>query len=122
MYRIVHGFSKNLDQISLPAIITQSILEFSTKIRREFPNQISQIILFGSYARGDYHDHSDVDILVVTTDDTWDLKKGIMDAGFYFYFEMGVLITARVMTEQQYKKTKEYVFMKEVARDGVAIV
>jgi predicted nucleotidyltransferase len=32
------------------------------ELRRKYP--ISEIALFGSYARGDYHDKSDIDILV----------------------------------------------------------
>ena len=41
------------------------------RILCEFRNKTKQMILYGSYARGDYGDNSDMDIMVLTelTDD-----------------------------------------------------
>ncbi|PWR73681.1 nucleotidyltransferase domain-containing protein [Methanospirillum lacunae] len=107
---------------SLPSIIQEAINRFTEKIQALFPGKITHIILFGSYARGDYHKDSDVDLLVLTNDDSWELKKSIMDAGFYFYPEIGVMISAKVMTEEQYQKRSGFLFIQEVTREGIPVV
>jgi len=106
---------------TLPPLIHDAIARFIEKIQTKFPDTITQIILFGSYARGDYHQDSDVDLLVLTKDDSWELKKNIMDAGFFFYPEIGVMISAKVMTEEQYQKRSSFLFIQEVSREGIAV-
>ena len=39
------------------------------RIRDSFGDKVKQIILYGSYARGDYDNESDVDIMVVVDDE-----------------------------------------------------
>ena len=39
------------------------------RIRESFGSKVKQIILYGSYARGDYDSESDVDIMVVVDDE-----------------------------------------------------
>ena len=43
----------------------RAVLEFARRARRELGDHIVQIILYGSRARGDYTDESDIDVLVV---------------------------------------------------------
>ena len=44
-----------------------------------------------------------------------------MDAGFFFYPEIGVMISAKVMTEEQYQKRSGFLFIQEVSREGIAV-
>ena len=84
---------------SVPENIKEAITRFSQRVHNEFHDKIIQIILFGSYSRGDYHSDSDIDLLVITTDDPWNMKKRIMDIGFDLYPDMGVMLSSKVMTE-----------------------
>ena len=43
------------------------ILEFSRQVKRILGTKLTKVILYGSYARGDYKDNSDIDIMVLTT-------------------------------------------------------
>ena len=106
---------------SIPENVKEAISKFSQRITGEFHDKITQVILFGSYARGDYHSDSDVDLLVLTTDDSWDMKKRIMDIGFGLYPEMGVMVSSKVMTEEHYAMMKNFLFIQEVSRDGIAV-
>ena len=47
--------------------------EIEKRIRKDFGNKVLKIILFGSYARGDFDNESDVDIFVLVNDN--DLRK-----------------------------------------------
>ena len=40
---------------------------FVKQIRKIFGASLRQIILYGSYARGDYRDNSDMDIMILTS-------------------------------------------------------
>ena len=46
------------------------LFEISKKLRKKFGDNIVKIILFGSYARGDYSAESDIDLLLIVKDDS----------------------------------------------------
>ena len=43
------------------------ILKFSQQVKMIMGSKLDKVILYGSYARGDYNEHSDVDIIILTT-------------------------------------------------------
>lgn len=49
--------------------------EVVEKIKPIFEDRLKKVILFGSYARGDYDGESDIDIMVMVDDDEINLKK-----------------------------------------------
>ena len=51
---------------NLPINIQQSINKFVEGCSKILGNRLKKIILYGSYARGDYNNSSDIDILVLT--------------------------------------------------------
>ena len=51
---------------NLPLNIQKSINRFVTECAKILGNRLKKIILYGSYARGDYNNSSDIDILVLT--------------------------------------------------------
>ena len=55
----------------IPENINKVISEFITTINNKFGDRIKKIILYGSYARGDFNTTSDIDIMILTnfTDD-----------------------------------------------------
>ncbi len=106
----------------IPPNIKIAIHRFTDAIKFEFPDKIIQIISYGSYARGDFHQGSDVDILVLTTDDSWNMKKRIMAIGFDIYPDIGVMVSAKVMTEEQFMMMKDFLFFRQVLKDGIKVL
>ena len=53
--------------------VCRMIEDVDKGIRRVFKKKLKKIIIFGSYARGDYDDESDIDFMVLVKDR--DLKK-----------------------------------------------
>lgn len=51
---------------NLPINIQESIDRFVKECTKILGNRLKKIILYGSFARGDYNDSSDIDILVLT--------------------------------------------------------
>lgn len=64
----VHVFrrkQKKTTQPRLPRKVKAALDDFQRRLLELFPNEISQLILYGSYARGDATPDSDVDVMVV---------------------------------------------------------
>lgn len=57
---------KEYSKLKLPNIIRASIDETIKIIEKNLGSHLKEIILYGSYARGDYKDYSDVDLLILT--------------------------------------------------------
>lgn len=51
---------------TIPNNIEQIINEFTNKVTKLLGNHLKQIILYGSYARGDFNENSDIDIMILT--------------------------------------------------------
>lgn len=45
------------------------------ELQRLYGNRLAKVILFGSYARGDFREESDIDFLVVLNDEEIDVGK-----------------------------------------------
>ncbi len=51
--------------VSLPPQIRKTIKKYLEELKKNnIP--VDEVILFGSYARGDYHEYSDIDLLLVS--------------------------------------------------------
>ena len=49
-----------------PAKIEKAIQEFVSKVNKLLGDRVKKIVLYGSYARGDYNKESDIDIMILT--------------------------------------------------------
>jgi len=95
------------------------------EIAREFANAINsdkiiKIILFGSVARGDDHEESDIDILIISNHRE-DIDDIISEEIAWIMYDKQELISAHVINEDLFNKTKNFSFLTNVLKDGVAI-
>ena len=82
--------------------------DFARKIRSD---KIKLMVLFGSVARGDDHEHSDIDILVVS------ITNIIADT----MLNEGELLSIHVMSENVFNETKDYSFLTNVLKEGIVL-
>ena len=52
----------------MPANIKKLIAEFKQGLAKVYGRQLKAVYLYGSYARGDYDENSDVDVMIVLED------------------------------------------------------
>lgn len=95
------------------------------KIAQEFADAIKSddiklIMLFGSVARGDDGEESDIDILIVSPIAD-KIKPEIHKLAIDIIFEKDEVISPRLMTEEHFNKTKDYPFLSNVLKEGVKI-
>ncbi|MBI3754055.1 MAG: nucleotidyltransferase domain-containing protein [Deltaproteobacteria bacterium] len=70
-----------------------AVLEFAKLIRERFGSTIKEIILFGSKARKESGKESDIDILIVLSEVSWEIKKTISELAAEENLKHDVLIT-----------------------------
>jgi len=105
--------------------IRNAVLVFSDKLTDQFDT--IQLILFGSRARGDYHDESDADVAVILAGqplDFVDTKLAMAAIAFDVLTETGVLIQALPVWESEWRNPGKYSnpdLLHAVARDGLIL-
>ena len=92
--------------------------EFAYSIKSDI---IKEIILFGSVARGEDNEESDIDILIVTYTKDADFESIVDFKVGDFMLEREEVISPYVMTEDYFNKTKEFSFLQNVLHDGIII-
>ena len=99
------------------------IKKFRNEIISKYQNKIYKIILFGSYARGDYKIDSDVDLLIVWQGDRNSGAEKIEDVAYEYLLEKGVYFSIKVLTVEQYNdlSIKGSPFIKNIEEEGVVL-
>lgn len=96
------------------------------KIAQEFADaiiseDITQIILFGSVARGGDNEDSDIDILIITSSKE-KISEKVDDKVFNIISKYREVISAHLMTNTIFNKTKHFTFLSNVLKEGVSLV
>jgi predicted nucleotidyltransferase len=105
-------------------ILEKPILdEFKRRVEHQFPGEVVRLVLFGSKARGDASDDSDLDVLAVVRSDDWKLGDEIRDIGYELEIAHGVVLSIQVMGQRQYQelKARGSTFLENVEREGLAV-
>ena len=74
---------------------------------------VRKVLLFGSLARGDARDHSDIDLIVVK-----DTTLRFLDRLDEFYDDAREAMDILVYTPQEFEEMKERPFIKMALREG----
>ena len=80
----------------MPVYISNIIQDFAKNVRKILGNSLDSVIVYGSYARGDYSELSDIDIMLLVSLGEEEIKKisdQISDLAFDFMMKYGVDIS-----------------------------
>jgi uncharacterized protein len=99
-------------------------LEIVNKLRKAIEQKVpvKEIKVFGSRARGDAHESSDLDVLVIVDDLNRSIENHIIDCAWKVGFDSDIIIMPVILIEEQITKgpIKESVFLKNVFREEVS--
>ena len=100
-------------------------MSFARKVRKILGKNLKQVILYGSYARGDYTEDSDIDIMVLTTltdKEIEQIETEIYDLAFDFLMDYGVDINVVIKNEKQFNYWLGALpFYNNVQKEGVVL-
>jgi predicted nucleotidyltransferase len=90
-------------------------------LESELPGLVRRVALFGSWARGEAHEDSDVDVFVLLSKATGSERARAIDTGAMIGLERGLVITPLVLTQEEWDELvrRERLLAHEIQRDGV---
>lgn len=101
------------------------LLEFSHEIRQIFGNKLTKIILYGSYARGEQRENSDVDIMILANIEPEEVSyyaDKAFDIAYEFELRFQIEINPNIQSIKVYEKWKRaYPFFMNIEKEGIAV-
>ncbi|MBU2599097.1 UDP-2,4-diacetamido-2,4,6-trideoxy-beta-L-altropyranose hydrolase [bacterium] len=96
---------------------------FAERIKNNIGDNITSLGLFGSKARGDFQEDSDIDILIVLKEKSLESKKRIFDIMFEVDPYYDLKISPRIMSLYEYQKNKDMgsPFIKRLEKEGIKL-
>ncbi|MDI6791311.1 MAG: nucleotidyltransferase domain-containing protein [bacterium] len=100
-----------------------AVSEYLERLRRNYGKILKTTILFGSKARGDSDEESDIDLLVVVKDEDWSLQEEIALEAFKPMLEHDVIISPLVMGSKRFlwHKTHRAPLYRNLEAEGIEL-
>ncbi len=114
---------KSFESASLMKNESDAIEAAIRMLKSEF--SVSKVILFGSKARGDHDEHSDIDLLVVASKLLhWKEEKAIVGALFDIGMEYNVIFSPLFTSVDEWENGifTEFPVYQEISRDGAVVL
>ena len=109
----------------MPENIRVIVYQFSEDVKRILGDKVTKIIVYGSYARGDYREDSDVDIMILTKlseEEIRAIKNDIYDLAFEVEMSTGIELSPIIKNEEQYEYWVDTLpFYRNVRDEGVVV-
>ena len=110
---------------NLPSNIQNILNELIFRIKNILKCKVNKIILYGSYARGDYRENSDLDIMILTDlseEEIVDIRTEIWDIASDVGLENGIMISVMLKNIEDYNYWLDTLpFYMNVKEEGVII-
>ncbi len=94
------------------------------RLYTRYHGQIQSVVLFGSKARGDASPDSDIDVLVVLTNDDPDLRSSVRQLAARVSLEYDILISMFAVGRSHWKRLSRYRFpiYQAIQSEGIPLV
>lgn len=110
----------------MPKNVNKEIDEFIKQIQKILGSRLKKVILYGSYARGDYNKQSDVDIMILADlsfKEIEEYRDRISDIAYDIELDTGVILSPVIKNIEKYNSRINFVpFYKNVQKEGVVLV
>ncbi len=110
---------KDLEEIALGERDRLAVEAAADMLRQRFP--VEKVILYGSKARGDADEDSDIDLLIVTSRAIhWSERKAMIDALYAIEMAYDAIISILVITMSDWSEGifTAFPLYSEIIRDG----
>lgn len=109
----------------MPVMIRNIICEFAEDMQKLFVNQLSSVVVYGSYARGDYTETSDVDIMLIVKISENEIRNyldQVSDQAFEYLMKYGIQISPVIKNENHFKYWMDNLpYYRNVKNEGVIV-
>lgn len=109
----------------MPQTLQSLLMEYIKEMQKIYGNHLQEVILYGSYARGDYHKDSDIDIMILVDMSDLEAKEyqdELFDRTYDFNMDHNLDIKPIAKSEAHFKKWLDvYPFYSNVRSEGVRL-
>lgn len=107
----------------MPENVNSIVYKFLQDLKRILGEKLAKVIVYGSYARGDYRDNSDVDIMILvkmSDEEIRTVKNDIYDLAFDVEMSTGIELSPVIKNEEQYEYWVDTLpFYRNVRDEGI---
>lgn len=96
---------------------------FKQLLMEQFPDEVHELKLFGSKARGEASKFSDVDVLVVMRKSGWRDRIKVHEAANRIFLKTDVDLSPKIFSDARVKELRSFgsAFIRNVEKDGIVI-
>lgn len=109
----------------MPVSVRDIVYEFSKDMQRILGKDLSAVVLYGSYARGDYIEDSDVDVMVLVKCSENNIRKyrdRVSDCAFDYLMKYGIDISPVIKNEEHFNYWVDHLpYYRSVRDEGIPI-
>ncbi len=96
--------------------------QFVEKAKNIYTTNLKSVILYGSVARGDAKDDSDVDIALIVDSDDENMYDRLLDVVVDIELQKDIVISIVMIEMSQFQKWREVLpFYKNITKEGIAL-
>jgi uncharacterized protein len=101
----------------------QILKELQLLLKKEYPTDVDEVILFGSQATNQAREYSDYDILVILKDAyDWRLENAIMDSCYEIDLKYDILTDVQFISRPELKTIKgKQPFIQNALEQGLTV-
>lgn len=99
------------------------LMELKNNLNSFLANRLIRFVLFGSKARGDYENESDIDVAIIVRELTRELKNQILDKVTEIEFKYLIPISTLVLSDEEFERLKglERRIALDIEREGIPL-
>lgn len=109
----------------MPQTIHTLLTQYLSEVQKIYGTHLKSVILYGSYARGDYTSDFDVDIMLLvdlTPDEMDSYADALSELSYKYNVDYGIWMMPVVKNLEHFKKwVASYPFYTNVEKEGVVI-
>jgi len=101
------------------------VVEFKSKLPDDLKAHLRNLIVFGSRAKGEASQDSDLDVVVLVDEKTDEIEKRLENIAYQVMWDhdFNPIISLKVLTESRFSDalSKGYSFYRHIETEGVAV-
>lgn len=109
----------------MPQKLAEILKKYVAEIHGLYGSRLKTVILYGSYARGDFNSDSDIDIMILVDLEEQEIRdKGrlLSDVTFEYNFDNDLMIMPIVKNLEHFNKwIRAYPFYYNVKKEGIEL-
>lgn len=109
----------------MPQRIDAILKKYVEEVHGLYGNKLKTILLYGSYARGDFRENSDIDIMILVDSEEQEIRdKGYLlsDVTFEYNFDNNIMIMPIVKNLNHFNRwLRAYPFYYNVRKEGIEL-